>query len=240
MLVFYACLFVYAIVLVCLNSLQLTCRTFLTATSNFFRTTVAQPAMLVFYACLFVYGIIMACCEHMLFVELEVDYKASRTFTGVCIALVGNECSCDVHLCSLHLRRRSFLVSARCARKSHVQYATPLLQTTLFELPAFYYSKRLLAQYGVRGLLLRGGWGECSCRVHSCPLLCCSLGDAPSALATFICVLCTLRTQSSRSMCDFTHCSLRGRHCALAALFARAAHTSRLAVADTTAARSVL
>jgi hypothetical protein len=28
---------------------------------------------------------------------------------------------------------------------------------------------------------------DCSCDVHSCPLLCCSLGGA-SALVTFICV----------------------------------------------------
>jgi hypothetical protein len=37
------------------------------------------------------------------------------------------------------------------------------------------------------------------CNVH----LCLSLGGA-SALVTFICVLCTLRTQLSRSICNFT------------------------------------
>jgi hypothetical protein len=39
---------------------------------------------------------------------------------------------------------------------------------------------------------------DCSCRVHSRSLLCCSLGSA-SALVTFICVYCTLHSLLSRS-----------------------------------------
>jgi hypothetical protein len=45
------------------------------------------------------------------------------------------------------------------------------------------------------------GASECSCDVHLCSLLCCSVGGA-SALVTFICVLCTLRTQISQSICN--------------------------------------
>jgi prolyl-tRNA synthetase len=44
-----------------------------------------------------------------------------------------------------------------------------------------------------------GGLCECFCDVQSCSLLCSSLGS-PSALVTFICVLCTLRTQILRSI----------------------------------------
>jgi hypothetical protein len=51
-------------------------------------------------------------------------------------------------------------------------------------------------------LLLR--WCECSCDVHVCSILCCSLGGA-SALLTLICVLCTLRLRISRSICNVTH-----------------------------------
>jgi hypothetical protein len=40
-----------------------------------------------------------------------------------------------------------------------------------------------------------------------CSLLCCSLGGA-SALVTLNCVLCTLRTQISQSICNFTHYSI--------------------------------
>jgi hypothetical protein len=65
-------------------------------------------------------------------------------------------------------------------------------------------------------------WCDCSCDVHLCSLLCCSVRGA-SALVTFICVLCTLRTQIalsnatlhttaiiitiiiSRSICNFSH-----------------------------------
>jgi hypothetical protein len=43
----------------------------------------------------------------------------------------------------------------------------------------------------------RGTWCECSGDVHLCSLLCCFLGSA-SALVTFVCVLCTLRTRISR------------------------------------------
>jgi hypothetical protein len=43
-------------------------------------------------------------------------------------------------------------------------------------------------------------------RVHLRSLLCCSLGDA-TALVTFICVLCILRTQISRSIFNFTYYS---------------------------------
>jgi hypothetical protein len=68
-------------------------------------------------------------------------------------------------------------------------------------------------------------WCECSCDVHLCSLMCCSLGGA-SALVTSIRVLCTLCARNShyqyatshttsiiiimmitsRSICNFTHC----------------------------------
>jgi hypothetical protein len=44
-------------------------------------------------------------------------------------------------------------------------------------------------------------WCECSFDVHLCSLLCSFLGSS-SALVTFICVLCTLRTQNLRSICN--------------------------------------
>jgi hypothetical protein len=46
-------------------------------------------------------------------------------------------------------------------------------------------------------------WCDCSCDINVCSLLCRFSGSA-SALVTFICVLCTLRTQISRSICNFT------------------------------------
>jgi hypothetical protein len=45
-------------------------------------------------------------------------------------------------------------------------------------------------------------WCDCSCDVHVCSfLLSYSLGSE-SALVTFVCVLCTLRTRISRSVCN--------------------------------------
>jgi hypothetical protein len=56
-----------------------------------------------------------------------------------------------------------------------------------------------------------GRWCDCSCHVHSsCSLLCCYLGSA-TALVTFICVLFTLRTQISLSICHFTPLHTAGR-----------------------------
>jgi hypothetical protein len=46
-----------------------------------------------------------------------------------------------------------------------------------------------------------GWWCDCSCDVHLDSLLCCLLGCA-SALVTSIRVLCTLRTQILRSICN--------------------------------------
>jgi D-3-phosphoglycerate dehydrogenase len=50
---------------------------------------------------------------------------------------------------------------------------------------------------GVVNSRILGGCCDCSCHVHLCFLLCCSLGGA-TALVTFLRVLCTLRTQISR------------------------------------------
>jgi hypothetical protein len=55
-----------------------------------------------------------------------------------------------------------------------------------------------LAILGAVGALRR--WCECSCDVHLCSLLCCSLCGASALVALICAVLCTLRTQISRSI----------------------------------------
>jgi hypothetical protein len=47
-------------------------------------------------------------------------------------------------------------------------------------------------------------WCEFICDVHVCSPLCCFL-DSASPFVTFTCVICTLRSQISRPICNFTH-----------------------------------
>jgi hypothetical protein len=118
------------------------------------------------------------------------------------------ECSCHVHLGSLHSAHTNLTID---------QYAPPFLQLLSGHITRArncVKSRAKKRRHSVRGRKSARDdsrrsnaacrWCDCSCDVQLCSLLCCSLGGA-SALVTFISsVLCTLRTQISRSICTFT------------------------------------